>query len=244
MDTGRTARDFLAYVQEKVASLSEEAGSLERAAQLVFESFRQGKTLYTFGTGHSHMIAEELYTRAGGFANVRAILPPELMLHERPVKSTMIERLPGYAAILFDLYRLSQGDTLLIVSNSGRNNLPVELALLAKEAGCSVIALTSIKHSSSVAQRGAGKRLYEIADVVLDNKAEPGDAAFAVGGTDVKVGPVSTVCGAALAQALMACVAAKMADAGMEIPVFRSSNLDGADGFNLELFRRYVTERA
>ena len=217
--------------------LREETGNIERGSKLLFESYQNGGHFYAFGTGHSHMIAEELYTRAGGYAPVRAILPPEFMLHEMVNKSTHLERLSGYAAHLLDLYNVQSADVLLIISNSGRNAVPVEMAMLAKEKGCGVIAITSVAHSRSVAPRaGIGKKVFELADVVLDNKAVPGDAGFAISGLDTLMGPTSTITGAALVNALVISFVKKLVDSGIEPPVFKSSNLDGADKYNKYLF--------
>lgn len=133
--------------------------------------------IYVFGSGHSHMIAEELYARAGGLALVKAILPQELMLIDFPTKSTFIKRLSGYAAPLLDLYRLEAKDVLLVISNSGRNPVPVEMAMAARNKGAKVIAITSLAHSKScLARHASGLRLFETADVVLDNHVPAGDA--------------------------------------------------------------------
>jgi uncharacterized phosphosugar-binding protein len=239
-----TAKRYFAWVAGKLSALEREAPNVETAAQMIFEARQQGGEFFVFGTGHSHILAEEIYTRAGGYAPVRAMLPPEFMLHERPMKSTRLERLPGYAAELLALYGVRAPDVVMIVSNSGRNPVPVEMAALAKGLGCGVIALTSLRHSAAVTARNGGKRLFELADVVLDNHSEPGDAAFTVRGCPTPVGATSTITGAALVQALMACLVEKLAAGGQEPPVFRSSNLDGADEYNQGLFDKYVRERA
>lgn len=235
------AAAYLAATAEKLVQLrEEETGNIERGAALLFDSHQKGGRFYVFGTGHSHMIAEEIYTRAGGYAPVRAILPPEFMLHEMPNKSTLLERLSGYAAVLLKLYRVQPGDVLLIISNSGRNTVPVEMAQLAKEMDCGVIAITSLAHSAAVAPRAElGKRLFELADVVLDNKSVPGDAGFSVEGLDTPMGPTSTITGAALAHALVLAFVQKLIQAGIQPPVFKSSNLDGADAYNETLFDTY-----
>ena len=119
------AKQYLQYVTEilqKTIDTQEEA--LEQAAEAVCESCLEGGRFYVFGSGHSHMIAEELYIRAGGLAYVKAILPPELMLHEMPNKSTWLERLGGYAEAMIKLHKVGEKDTILIISNSGRNIVP------------------------------------------------------------------------------------------------------------------------
>ena len=112
------AKKYLEYVAEilnKTIDTQEEA--LENAAEIVSKSCENGGRFYVFGSGHSHMVAEEIYIRAGGLAYVRAILPPELMLHEMPNKSTWLERLDGYSEALLKLYKVDEKDTIMIVSN-------------------------------------------------------------------------------------------------------------------------------
>ncbi|MDR2245059.1 MAG: SIS domain-containing protein [Treponema sp.] len=234
--------NFLEYLIKFLKSASEtQDENISRAADLVVESFTGNKHFFVFGSGHSHLTAEELYTRAGGLAFVKAILPPELMLHEMLNKSTLLEQLEGYAPALLELYRVGTGDTILIISNSGRNSVPVEMAIGARERGARIIALTSLKHSGRVASRhSSGKRLFELADVVLDNQGEYGDAAFYVEGCLIPTGATSDAVGIALAQALTVRIVEKLARRGVEAPLFRSSNADGdAASHNARLVETY-----
>lgn len=236
-----TAKKYLNFAQDlltKAIDTQEEA--LTKAAEYVSESCLKGGRFYVFGSGHSHMIAEELYIRAGGLALVKAILPPELMLHEMANKSTIIERLEGYAEGLLKLYKVEKNDTIMVISNSGRNAVPVEMAIKAKELGCRVVVMTSMAHSSQVTSRhSSGKKLYEVGDVVLDNQSCKGDAGFYVDDFDIPCGGTSDMIGIALAQALIAQVIDNLVKKGMNPPVFRSSNVDGADAYNEELFAKY-----
>ncbi len=235
------AVDYLTHVKgilEKTILTQEE--HLAKAAGLVADSCINGGRFYVFGSGHSHMVAEEIYIRAGGLAYVKAILPPELMLHEMPNKSTYLERLEGYADAMLNLYKVDEKDTIMIISNSGRNAVPVEMALGAKARGCGVIAMTSLEHSRNTDSRHkSGKKLYEIADVVLDNGACKGDAGFYIEGFDVPTGPTSDSIGTALAQALIAQTIHNLVQKGVTPPVFKSSNIDGADEYNDALFDKY-----
>ena len=236
-----TAVRFFEHAQRKLQQvLEQEMPNIRAAAELVTESCAQGGKFYVFGSGHSHMIAEELYLRAGGLALVHAILPPELMLHEMPNKSTYLERVEGYAQSLVELYRVEARDTILVISNSGRNAVPVEMCLAAKAKGAKVIAMTSMQHSSGCTSRhSSGKKMYEIADVTIDNCAEKGDASFYVEGFDIPIGPTSDAVGVAIAQAMTCSIVKKMVDAGVEPPVFRSSNVDGGDALNEHLYETY-----
>ncbi len=235
------AKSYFMYLESILKKTMEsQEDALIKAAELVTQSCKKDGRFYVFGSGHSHLIAEEVYCRAGGLAYVKAILPPELMLHEMPVKSTHLERLEGYASAMIQLHKIDANDTLMVISNSGRNPVPVEMALEAKKIGCSVIAITSMEHTMAVSSRhSSGKKLYEIADVVLDNGACKGDAGFYIDGFDIPTGSTSDAIGIALAQALIAQTIDNLVKAGIQPPVFKSSNLDGADEYNQNLFDTY-----
>lgn len=236
-----SANQFFQYLQGKLQEVVDhEIPNIEKASDLVVETCLKGGRFYVFGSGHSHMISEEFYQRAGGLGFVHAILPPELMLHEMTTKSTWIERMEGYATMLLNLYCVDEKDTLMVVSNSGRNSLPVEMCLEAKKKGASVIALTSMQHSADVTSRhSSGKKIYEIADVTIDNCAVKGDAGMKVEGVPTLMGPTSDATGIAIAQAMMVTIAEKLAKAGVEPEVFTSANVDGGDAKNEHLYKKY-----
>jgi uncharacterized phosphosugar-binding protein len=236
-----TAARYFAHVQETLQEiLDQELPNIQKAADFVTDSCKAGGRFYVFGTGHSHMIAEELYLRAGGLALVHGILPPELMLHEMPNKSTYLERVEGYAQSLAALYRIEAKDTVMVISNSGRNAVPVEMCLAAKAVGARVIAMTNLRHSTGCTSRhSSGKKMYEIADVTLDNHGQPGDAAFPIEGLDTCIGPTSSIAGITIAQALICQVVDNLVKAGITPPVFKSSNVDGGDAHNNRMFEKY-----
>ncbi|NBJ70097.1 MULTISPECIES: SIS domain-containing protein [Clostridia] len=241
MHTKKEIVRYLNYLTDTWKAVEEnEVDKIEHAADLIFQSCKKGGRFYVFGSGHSHMVAEEIYIRAGGLAYVKGILPPELMLHEMPNKSTYLERLDGYAKSMLNLYKVDNKDTLMVVSNSGRNNIPVEMCLEAKKIDASVIALTSIAHSTNVSSRhSSNKKMYEIADVTIDNHAPKGDAAYMMDGIDTGLGPTSDFTSIGIAQAIIIGVIHKLKEAGLDVPVFKSSNLDGADKYNDQLFDKY-----
>lgn len=199
--------------------------AVREAAGVVVDALVGGRNFWVFGTGHSHVIAEELYGRAGGLASVRAVLEPGLMLHEGLLKSSLLERLGGLADVLLQVNEIAAGDVVLVVSNLGRNAVPVEFAVGARAAGAKVVALTSLAHSAAVESRApGGQRLFEVADVVIDNCGVPGDALIEVEGSPERTGATSTVVGALLAQALVVEVVTLLAERGHTPDVLRSLN--------------------
>ena len=213
--------------------------ALEAASDTIVKAYLAKKRFLVFGSGHSHMVAEEFYARAGGLAYVTPILQNELSLTDHPLKSTLIERTLEMAKVYFELYKLEKGDVLLISSNSGRNAMPIDLAKMAKEAGLSVIVFINEKQSRVISSRHPlGKNLSEYADIVIDNCGAWGDAGFDLG-DGLMMGSSSTIIGAFMAQSLSILVASKIKNLGLEVPVFRSSNLDGADQHNKELMDRF-----
>lgn len=214
---------------------------VEAAARLIASAFLSGKKFFASGSGHSHMLAEELYGRAGGLAFTVPILTTELTLTEHPTKSTHLERLSGYAEILGELYGISAGDVVLIASNSGRNAYPVELALYAKNHGASVIAVTSVAHSRACASRApCGKKLMDLADVVIDNCGALGDACLTVEGVPAPMMATSTIAYGFIGQTLNVLTAQYIREGGAEAPVFHSSNADGGSERNEEYFVKYT----
>ena len=226
-------------VIEKIRDTQSE--KLEEVGHLVAKAFMEGHHFFVSGSGHSHTMSEEFYARAGGLAFVIPILTSELTMTEHPTKSSQIERLPGYATILADLYSISSGDVVLIASNSGRNAYPVELALESKKRGAIVVAVTNMKHSSSVSSRdSSGKKLYEVSDIVIDNCGEIGDCAFEVKGMKAKMCPTSSMANAFIAQCMNVACAEYLIEHQIPVPVFSSLNCDGTEKENDKLFKMYT----
>ena len=147
---GSAGRRYLANAAALVDQLLERTWpSIVDAADVITAALHAGRSLHAFGTGHSHMLAEELYYRAGGLVAVRPILFDGLMLHTGARRSTDLERLPGLAAVLLDDHGMAPGDVLIVASNSGGNAVSTELASLARERGATVIAVSSLAHARS-----------------------------------------------------------------------------------------------
>lgn len=222
------------------AALSGQQERIRRCAQHIAGAVRQGGIVHVFGTGHSHMLAEEMFYRAGGLVPVNAMLEPSLMLHESAEMSTVLERKEGLADIVFRRHGVRTEDVLIVAANSGRNPVPLEMALLAKERGVFTVGIGSAMYASVASRHSSGKRLSEIVAVFLNNHAELGDACMDIPGTDVKSGATSTIVGAALVNGLVLEAAAMLAGDGGEFPFFISANgLQDADAHNRSWMERY-----
>ena len=228
-------------VIEKIRDTQSE--KIDAAGKLIASTHLAGHKFFVTGSGHSHTVAEEFYGRAGGLAFPVPIMTTELTLEEHPTKSSYIERLPGYAAILLELYGVSEGDTVLITSNSGRNAYPVEMALGAKERGAKVIAITNVDHSSKTSSRhSSGKKLMDLADIVIDNCGVEGDSTMQMEGMRAAICPTSSMANAFIVQSMVAACSEEMLKEGVEPPVFISLNSDGNETVNDELFEKYTRQ--
>ena len=220
-------------------TLETQKDGMEEAARRIADCFRQNGMLYTFGTGHGHLLALEIFYRAGGMARVCPILDEKLMLHISAAGSTLEERDEGWLPILLEKYPIKAGDVLISISNSGRNAVPVLLAEEARKRGAFVIALTSLQHTQAVTSRNSRNlRLFEVADLVLDNGGVLGDASFQAADGSM-IGPTSTAVGAAILQAIVCRVKEMSLAEGFEADFFKSSNVDGGDEWNEQLIAKY-----
>lgn len=233
-------KQYQDVVFDKLRRAFHQEQEISLAAEWIAQAIANEGWIYTSGTGHSHMLAEEIFYRAGGFARVIPILDPALMLHQDGSGSTEVERREGYAQKLFEPYPLTEKDVFIISSNSGRNAVSIEMAQLAQEKGAKVIVLTNLAHSKSVDSRhSSGLKLYQICDVFLDTFGEIGDACVSLGGLESKVGATSTVIGAALLNAIMVQAAAFVLEKGSVPEIFNSSNSDTGETFNDSLIAKY-----
>ena len=232
------------YFTAATATLAEVAATqgeaLEAAARLVADSVAGGGVLHLFGAGHSQLVALDAFARAGGLACVNPIVDPALAPSAGP-DVTRAERTLGQAAAVLEGEDLRPGEVVVVVSNSGVNAVPVEVALGCRDRGLHVVAVTNVEQAKATAARHpSGVRLHELAAVVVDNRCPTGDAAVALPG-GARVGPTTTVVGAAVVAALAARVAELLAERGATPPVVVSQNLDGRDATerNQQLLRAY-----
>lgn len=223
---------YLDLVVERVRKMKETQGqAIVKAAELVGDTLIQGHQVYTFGSGHSQLLAMEIQARAGGLYPVQALIDP---------MKGKAEKLEGYGTILVQYAPYKEGDLLFVISNSGRNPEPIEVAMNARSKGVKIIVLTSMEHTRQVASRhSSGKKLYELGDVVLDSLVPAGDASMSYSGLLPRAGALSTVLGATVLNAVVVEAIQYLLDHGYEPPVLMSSNLDGSEAFNEKVISRY-----
>jgi uncharacterized phosphosugar-binding protein len=218
-------------------------GAVSEAADLIADSLAADGVLHVFGTGHSEALAMELSGRAGGLIPTNKLaLRDAVLLGDLPTEALAdpkAERDPQLARQVWELAPIKPGDIVLIASQSGGNGSTVEMALIAKQAGHKVIALTSLAHSSAITSRHpSGSRLFELADVVIDNTAPHGDAVLPMPDGSA-VCALSSIANAAIAQAIVAEVTARLLERGVEPPIYRSANVEGGDVHNDAWEARY-----
>jgi uncharacterized phosphosugar-binding protein len=238
-----TAESYLTVVTETMARVS--AGQREavgRAADLIVAALDADGVLHAFGTGHSEALAMEIAGRAGGLVPTNRIALRDLVLRGgAPVEilGPTLERDPQVAHRLYELTPVRPQDIFVVASNSGVNGAIVEFAALVRERGHRLIAITSAEHSARMSSRHpSGRRLAELADVVLDNGAPYGDATLPLPGGGA-VGAVSSITAALLAQQIVVEVVARLVAAGQTPPVYLSANITGGDEHNTTVEARY-----
>lgn len=209
---------------------------IKKAARVFADKIKEDKIIHVLGTGHSHIIGIEMFARAGGLANINAMLDDNVITSVGARKGSRLERLSGLAEIIWDEYEIDNDDVMLIVSNSGRNSLPIEMALKAKEKGVYLIAITSFDHSKNCTSRhSSGKKLLDIADLTFDNCVPKGDSLLEFNG--VNAVPGSTVSGVTIVNSIIAETLRILADESYPLPVYESQNVDTSN--NEELYIKY-----
>ncbi|MFF4760467.1 SIS domain-containing protein [Streptomyces sp. NPDC001292] len=221
----------------------EEAEQIAAAGTLLADTVAAGGRLFAFGAGHSSLAAQDLVYRAGGLALMNLLAVPGTVGVD-VVPATLgsaLERVDGLATAVLDSSPLRSGDALVVISLSGRNALPVEMAVHARTLGVRVIGVTSVAYATGTTSRHAsGTFLKDQCDIVLDSKIAVGDAELTLDTVAAPFAPASTVVTAALLQAVMATTAGVLADRGIEPPLLRSGNVDGGHEWNGRIFDRYA----
>ncbi len=223
---------------------------IEQAADWFAESILAGRVVHLFGAGHSRILVEEMWPRYGSFPGFNPIVELSLTFHNLVTgangqrQAMFLETQSGLAERILRNFDLSDRDSALVISSSGSNAVPVEMAELFQQAGMKVVAIVSRRHCDACTNNHPrGLKLPDIADIVLDTGAPPGDAMVIVPGLDTPVAPGSTVGGCMLVNAIKAEVAARLTNAGSPPKVLTAANVVGAE-HSTELFEAAYDEHA
>jgi uncharacterized phosphosugar-binding protein len=226
------SQQFFSLALKLIETVSEKsAPAIEQTAEAIAQAILSGNQLFVFGSGHSALIARDAAGRAGGLVPVTII---------EDVIDGDAERVEGFARIIASRYALEAGSVLIVISNSGINAVPIEMAQLGKDLGLTVVAITSLPHSQSVETRhSSGKKLYEVADIVIDTHGERGDALLPVPGSEYRTGALSTMIGCAIVQAITVETVKRISDQGEAAPILVSANVPEGREHNLVMLKKY-----
>lgn len=221
--------------------------NIEKAADILAECTVNGGIIRVFGVGHSHIMAEEVFWRAATLANVQAILEPSMTGHTEMTKSAYMEKIEGTGGIILDYHRVKSPDVMIIVSNSGNNGVPIDVAKEAKERGIKVIVITSVEYTNYLEPLHSSKqKLKDFADVVLDNCCPIGDGALKLESFEQKVGPTSTMAGILLINSLLVETTGKLIEKGHKPDIYfngsLAANSEDVEKHNQRLIDKYHTK--
>lgn len=218
---------------------AQETDAITTAADRIATSIAADGIVHVFGSGHSNLLAQEVFHRAGGLVPVNAMLDVNLTIFGS-ARATMVERLEGYAPSILASHDVRAGEVVIVISTSGVNPVPIEVAEAARALGAYTIGVISAHaYAGAPSRHSAGTRLADVVDLVLDTHVPVGDAVQPVGEHEVVVGATSTILGAVLLNALFVTAAGMLADRGEAIPAFVSQNVPGGDEHNRDLIERY-----
>ena len=209
-----------------------------KVAQEFYKTYKKNGMIYIFGTGHSHMLAEEGHFRAGGFAPICPILNSSLMLHEDTLFSSVLERTDGVASNLIKKYNIESKDILVIFTNSGVNQAPLEASYIAKKLKCKTVGVSSESYSKIAKKSKYKKRLSEVVDYHFDNYGPPGDALIEIK-KNFNVSPFSTIAGSFILNSIISEVA-ELAKNEKPFPFYISGNMPNAEKHNKKLMKKYI----
>lgn len=230
-------RNILCNILDQITA--EETAKIKDSADIIKNVIESDGLIYVFGCGHSHMLSEETFYRAGGLACVAPIFYEPLMLHQSAVESSRLEAQPGLYQNVLKHYAITENDALICVSTSGINSVPVELANAVKEAGTPVIGICSYAYKDCLTHNPLKKHLSEVCSISIDNKVPHGDACLSIEGLPVNMTPVSTVASTFIVNSILAEAAQLACQDGFAVPVYLSGNISGGKEYNSRLIQKY-----
>lgn len=229
------------YYEQLIHILSDikdtQANKIKSASRMVADTIKADGIIYIFGCGHSHLIGLDCFYRAGGLVNVSAMLDTDLMLHNGAAKSSVMEKMSGIAKSILERYCITEKDMLIVISTSGKNAVPIEMAQVATQRGIKNISVVS---SAYFGDKQDKPLLYECSDMYIDNCVPHGDAVMKITGTDTKMGSVSTVASSFILQSLLIEGAELAAKEGARVPIYMSGNVEGGAEYNKALITEFL----
>ena len=227
---------YLQRTQAILDTIARQEAAIQQAAQWFSQTILAGRMVHLFGSGHSRIMVEEMWPRYGSFPGFNPIVELSLSFHNLVVgangqrQAMFLENVPGLATRILRNYDLSERDSALVISSSGCNVVPIEMAELFQQQGVKVVALVTTQHADqSISKRADGKKLVDFANLVLDTGAPIGDAMVTIPGLDTPVAPGSTVGGAVVVNCIKAEVARLLTEAGQPPKVLSAANVVGAE---------------
>ena len=246
MEKGLLMTRYWQEIQSLLNSLLEtQQEAVLTAASMVAEQIKQDRLIHVFGPGgHSNLAAMEIFYRAGGLMHINAMLDQETVLSAGALRSTKLERLPGYGRILVEDHGIGSGDLLWIVNPFGINAAVIDAALTAREHGAKILGVSSRRCAEECppdhpARHPSGYNLHEIVDLHVDSGIRTGDAVMDIPGVSQKVGALSTFANAFLMYAIVLEAIGSLAREGIEPPIWKSSNCPGGDAWNSQFLDRF-----
>lgn len=243
-------QEYLDKGKDIINTIEEQKSIIQRVAQLFAESILKGRMVHLFGSGHSRMMVEEMWPRYGSFPGFNPIVELSLSFHNLVVgangqrQAMFLENVPGLASRILRNFDTSDEDTALIISSSGCNVVPIEMAEELKKQKIKVVALVSKLHlEGSTSKKSDGKKLIDFADFVLDTGAPLGDAMIYLDGLDSPVAPGSTLGGVLIINSIKAEVARILHENGKSPKILSSGKIVGEERAK-ELFESAYDEHA
>ncbi len=228
----------IAYYEKSVALLRQlrdtQLPNIDAAAEICANSISQGGLVFLFGNGHSRMMAEEMTPRQGCYVGWVALVEQSLSNHAAIVGANglraplFLEKYEGYAEEILKGFKFGPNDAFIVISTSGIRPVIVDMALGAKQRGLPVIGIVSKPHCERTpATHSSGKKLIDVADVVIDNQCPPGDCVHEIEGLEWRTGPTSTLTGAMIINMLRCEVAQRLVDRGVKPTLLPSHQFVG-----------------
>ncbi|MBD8522185.1 sugar isomerase domain-containing protein [Lysinibacillus fusiformis] len=217
----------------------QESACIKEAAQIIVQRLQKGGIIQLFGCGHSQLLAQEAFYRAGGLVPVRPIFIEPLALHAGAMASSINEKDPAIIEQHKEQFDFRENDICIVISTSGRNSAPIDAALLAKNANVYVLSLQSLDYREQATRHHCGLRLEEVVDLVINTHIPIGDGVLHAHAQNMQYAPASTVIGSLLLNALFSEVIEEIAKTSTELPIFVSNNVDSDWSHNEIMIANY-----